>query len=76
MDRNYNIYRPDIAETLMEVDNIIEKTEHEIKELKERKNAKLDDPERVKGINEGIQEKEAELARFEQNRNDILGDYQ
>ena len=27
MERNYGIYRPDIAETLMEVDNIIEKTD-------------------------------------------------
>lgn len=76
MERNYGIYKPDIAETLMEVDNIIEKTKHEIKKLKERRNAKLDDPEEVQRISEDIQEKETNLVRFEQERKDILGGYE
>ena len=76
MERNYGIYRPDIADSLMEVDNIIEKTEHEIKDLKERRNAKLDDPEEVIKLNEDIQAKEADLVRCEQEREDILRGYE
>ena len=76
MRRNYNIYRPGVAEALMEVDNIIDKTKHEIKDLKGRRNANLDDREEVIKINEDIQRKEADLARFQQELKDILGGYE
>ena len=76
MKRNYDIYRPDIAETLMEVDNIIEKTELEIKELEERRRKVRNDPEIVEGIDEFIKIKKADLVRFEQDRKDILSRYE
>ncbi len=76
MERNYNIYNPEIVDSLIQVDNVIDRTKYEIKELKERRNAKLDDPEIIKGINESIQAKEADLVRFEQDRKDILGGYE
>ena len=52
MERYYGSYRLDIADSLIQVDNIIDKTKHEIKELEERRNAKLDDSEIIKGIND------------------------
>lgn len=76
MERNYNMYNPEIIDSLIQVDNVIDRTKHEIKELKERKNAKLYDPETVKGINEDIQTKEADLVRCEQDRKDILRGYE
>ena len=76
MKRNYGIYRSDIAETLMEVDNIIEKTELEIKELEEKRKKVLNDSEAVEDINEFIKIKRADLARFEQDLKDALNDYE
>ncbi|MCK4782957.1 MAG: hypothetical protein KAV87_04340 [Desulfobacteraceae bacterium] len=76
MKRNYGSYRSDIAETLMEVDNIIEKTELEIKELEEKRKKVLNDPESVEDINEFIKIKKTDLTRFEQNLKDALNDYE
>jgi len=76
MKRNYGSYRPDIAETLMEVDNIIEKTELEIKELEEKRKKVLNDPEAVEDINEFIKIKRADLAKFEQDLKDALNNYE
>ena len=68
MERNYNIYNPEIVDSLIQVDNIIDKTRHEIKELEERRKKVLNDPKRVEDINEFIKIKKADLARFEQAR--------
>jgi hypothetical protein len=72
---NYNPQNIDVEELIRVVD-LIRKTELEIKEFKERRNAKLDDLETIKGINESIQAKEADLVRFEQERKDILRGYE
>ena len=72
---NYNPQNIDVEE-LMRVTDLIEKTKLELKKLNKRRNAKLDDPEIIKGINENIQAKEADLARCEQDRKDILSRYE
>ncbi|MGB2814047.1 MAG: hypothetical protein WBC50_07870 [Dehalococcoidales bacterium] len=78
MEKDYTNYNPqniDVEELILVVD-LIEKTELELKKLKEQKNGKLNDPEIIKGINENIQAKEADLVRFEQERKDILRGYE
>ena len=72
---NYNPQNIDVEE-LMRVIDLVNKTELELKKLQKRKNATLSDPETIKGINESIQAKEADLARFEQERRDILRGYE
>jgi pyruvate/2-oxoacid:ferredoxin oxidoreductase alpha subunit len=72
MDRNYDAFRFDIAESLIEYDNAIEKTEREIKEYEEYKTTIINDPDRVKKIDDIIQQKERDLKTYIQECNDIL----
>jgi hypothetical protein len=76
MERNYDAYKPDVAESLIGVDNAIDRAELELKDLREKREKVKNDPEALKSIDESIQEKEADLARFEQDHEDILRGYE
>jgi hypothetical protein len=75
-ERNYDAYRPDVAEALIVADNAIDNVERELKDLREQREKVKNNPEELKSIGEVMRYKEAELARFEQDREDILRGYE
>ena len=59
-------------EELMVVNDKIRATGLDIKEMEERRVTLRDDPERLKEISEYIRRKEADLARFKEERKHII----
>jgi FtsZ-binding cell division protein ZapB len=72
MDRNYNAYNPEIVDSLIQVDDLIDKTELEIKELKKQRNTIQNDPQKLKETNARIQREETDLKRYIKERKDIV----
>jgi len=73
---NYSVYRPEVADDLIQIDNTIDKAQLELKKLHERKKAIMNDPDGLKNIDNVINYKKADLRRFKQARNDILRGYE
>ena len=71
---NYNPQNIDVQELTL-VNDLIRKTNLELKELEGEKGKALNDSEGVRNINEFIKIKKADLARFKQERKDILRGY-
>ena len=68
---NYNAYNPEIVDSLMQVDDAIGKAEHELKALRKETEV-LKDPDRLELIKSIISDKEDDLKRFRQEREDVL----
>jgi hypothetical protein len=75
MERNYDAYRPDVAESLIIANNTIEKLEFELERLRKEYNTEKE-PHARKNLDDVIRYDEAELSRAYQDREDILNNYE
>lgn len=68
---NYSEYSTDVAESLIDLDNAIDRAEYRIKALERRKSMIVDDPARVAMIEGIIKDKKADLVRLRRERGDV-----